>query len=181
LLARLLHAAPDARLLDTLALAAPIEGDAELAKSWAGLVAASSAFDAEAALEEYERLFGGVGRAQVSIFAGFYLGNSLAEHPRVRVIADMSALGLAKQDQSTEPEDHFAVLLDVMRVLVAGGAGRESATVAEQKSFYSRHLARSLPKFLATLAGAEGANYYRRVAAFATAFAAIERQSFELD
>jgi TorA maturation chaperone TorD len=97
------------------------------------------------------------------------------------VIADMSALGLARQAASTEPEDHFAVLLDVMRVLIAGGAGRAGAPVEEQKSFFSRHLARTLPKFLLVLAGAEGANYYGRVAAFATAFAAIERQSFELD
>jgi TorA maturation chaperone TorD len=47
--------------------------------------------------------------------------------------------------------------------------------------FFTRHLARSLPGFLVALAGADGANYYRRVAAFAKAFASIERQSFELD
>jgi len=181
LLARLFHAAPDARLLETLSLAPPLEGDAALGKAWSALLAASAAFDAEAALEEYEALFGGVGRARVSIFAGAYAGNSLARNPRVRLIADMSALGLSRQAGSSEPEDHFAALLDVMRILAAGGAGRESAPLSEQKAFFAAHLARTLPKFLVALAGAEGANYYRRVAAFAEAFAAIEQQSFELD
>lgn len=181
LLARLLHAAPDARLLNTLALAPSLEGDPALAKAWSDLVGASAAFDPEAALEEFEQLFGGVGRARVSVFAGFYTGESLADHPRVKVIADLSALGLSRQPAATEPEDHFAALFDVMRILISGGAGREATPVAGQKSFFSRHLAHSLPKFLLALEGAEGANYYRRVAAFAQAFAAIERQSFELD
>ena len=181
LLARLLHEAPDARLLNTLALAPPLDEGTELSTAWSGLTAASAAFDAEAALEEFEQLFGGVGRAKVSVFAGFYSGDSLADHPRVKVIADLSALGLSRQPAATEPEDHFAALFDVMRILIVGGAGREAAPVAEQKSFFSRHLARSLPGFLDALAGADGANYYRRVAAFAKAFAAIERQSFELD
>jgi TorA maturation chaperone TorD len=181
LLARLLHAAPDARLLNTLALAPPLDGEPALSKAWADLVAASAAFDAEAALDEFEALFGGVGRARVSVFAGFYASDSLAQHPRVKLIADMAALGLSRQAGSTEPEDHFAAVLDVMRILGAGGAGRESATVAAQKAFFAGHLARSLPKFLVALEGAEGANYYRRVAAFARAFAAIEQQSFELD
>src|ERR1700694_4760452 len=86
LLARMLHTAPDGALLANLAAAPPIpfEGDAELAKAWQDLVNASSAMDAEAAADEFEALFFGVGKAAVSVYAGFYGGAPAADHPRVR-------------------------------------------------------------------------------------------------
>lgn len=69
LLAALLQRAPDARMLATLAVAPPIEGGSEaLAKAWSDLVAASAVMDPEAAAEEYETLFVGVGKAKVSIY-----------------------------------------------------------------------------------------------------------------
>jgi TorA maturation chaperone TorD len=183
LLARLLRGAPDMTLLRQLAAAPhlPSEGDAALVHAWAGLVDASSVMDADAAAEEFEALFAGVGKAVVSPFAGFYSGAPAADHPRVRIVRDLAKLGLAQRDAVTEPEDHFAGLLDVMRVLVCGGAGRAPASLAEQKTFFNEHLQPSLPKFFDALAGAKQSNYYRKVAAFGAAFAALERESFLLD
>jgi TorA maturation chaperone TorD len=183
LLARLLHNAPDAALLRALATAAPIpaEGDAALAVAWRDLVDASSVMDADAALEEYESLFGGVGKAAVSLFAGYYTGAPSIDHPRVRIRADLAALGLAPRESATEPEDHLAALFDAMRVLASGGAGRASATVAEQRTFYEAHLKPAVAKFFDALAHAGQANYYRRVAALGAAFFALETESFLLD
>jgi TorA maturation chaperone TorD len=182
LLARLFDSAPDAALLASLASAPalPADGDAALGKAWSDLVAASSAMDADAAGEEYEALFVGVGKAKVSIYAGFY-GLAAADHPRVRLQDDMAALGLAKPDRVTEPEDHFAALFDVMRVLAAGGAGRSPASVAEQRRFYQAYLEPACPRFIAAVGSAAEANYYRRVAALAAAFTALESESFQLD
>ena len=72
LLARLLHAGPDAGLLRTLACAPalPAEARADLRDAWQGLVLASNAMDADAGAEEYERLFVGMGNAPVSVYAG---------------------------------------------------------------------------------------------------------------
>ena len=108
LFARLLHDGPDAALLRSLATAAPIpaDGDAALAGAWRNLVDASSVMDAEAALEEYEALFGGVGKSAVSVYAGFYTGAPSIDHPRVRIQADLAAFGLARRATATEPEDH---------------------------------------------------------------------------
>ena len=103
------------------------------------------------------------------------------DHPRVRIRADLAGLGLAPRDASTEPEDHFAGLFDAMRVLVAGGAGRGPATLEEQRRFFQSHLAPAFDGFLKATARAPQANYYRRVAALAAAFLAIESESFELD
>lgn len=183
LLARLLASGPDAALLRSIAGAQPmpVEGDATLAKAWQDLIDASSVMDPDAAMDEYDALFAGVGKSAVSIYAGFYSGAMAIDHPRVRIQADLAALGLTRRRNTTEPEDHFAGLFEVMRVLVAGGAGRSSATVAEQRRFFETHLQPGVGKFFAALGSAKDANYYRKVAGFGAAFMALESESFLLD
>jgi TorA maturation chaperone TorD len=181
LLARLLAGPPDGRLLATLAAAAPIPGESALARAWQGITQASQAMDADAAAAEYEALFAGMGKAPVSIYAGFYTGATEVEHRRVRIQKDLAALGLALPANSTEPEDHIAGLLEAMRVLAAGGAGRAPATLDEQRRFHDVHLAAAVPGFAAAIGAAQEANYYRHVAALAAAFMALEAESFRLD
>lgn len=183
LLARLFRAAPDAPLLRALADAQPLpaDGNAALAAAWANLVAASLAMDADAAAEEHERLFAGIGKAAVSIYAGYYAGAPAIDHPRVRLQNDLAALGLARRDEVSEPEDHFAGLFEVMRVLAAGGAGRQPAPVAEQRRFFDSHLKPAVFAFTEAVSRSPKANYYRVVAAFAAAFLSLESDSFQLD
>ena len=182
LLARLLHAGPDDALLHTLASAPalPMEAHADLRDAWQGLVLASHAMDADAGAEEYEHLFVGMGKAPVSVYAGSY-PRAVVDHPRVRIQEELAALGLARPATVTEPEDHIAGLMDVMRVLVAGGAGRAPADLATQRGFFENYLAQVLPRCFAAMAAAAEANYYRHVAALGQAFAALECQSFELE
>jgi TorA maturation chaperone TorD len=183
LLGRLFHSAPDGALLGSLAHAAaiPADGDPALARAWQELVAASSAMDADAATDEYDALFGGVGKSPVSLYAGFYTGAMAIDHPRVRIRNDLAALGLERRDEVTEPEDHFAGLFDVMRVLVAGGAGRSPAALAEQRGFYEAHVKPGAAKFFDAVARDKNANYYRKVAALGAAFISLETESFVLD
>jgi TorA maturation chaperone TorD len=183
LLGRLFQSAPDGALLHMLAEAGPIpdDGDPRLAKAWRDLADASSVMDADAALDEFDALFGGVGKSSVSLYAGFYAGAAAIDHPRVRIRADLAGLGLAPRDDSPEPEDHFAGIFDAMRVLIAGGMGRGPATVQEQRRFFESHLEPAMGGFTRTLAAAPQANYYRKVAALAAAFLAIETESFDLD
>jgi TorA maturation chaperone TorD len=183
LLARLFTAPPDSSLLASLAAAGaiPSGGDPDLGRAWQALVDASSAMDADAALDEFETLFVGTGKARVSLYAGHYLGAPSIDHPRVRIMNDLAKLGLGRPGTVTEPEDHFAGLFEVMRVLAAGGAGRDPAPLAVQKEFHQAHLEAGMAKFFAAVASAPGSNYYRRVAAVGAAFAALETQSFGLD
>ena len=180
LLARLLHSSADAAILQALAEAEPIDGDATLSKAWADLCRASSAMDPDAAGAEYDELFVGVGKAMISVYAGFYTGAAAIDHPRVRLKADFAAFGL-EHLAAGEPEDHLAALFDVMRVLVAGGAGRPPAPLAEQKRFYDAYLGAAAPKFFSAVIACPKANYYRNAAALGQAFIAIESESFELD
>ncbi len=182
LLARLFAAAPDAKLLQTLAIAPALEGEADpdLARTWSSLVAASAVFDAEAAAEEYEKLFVGVGPSLVSIFLGFHAGASAVDHPRVRIRRDLAALGLEPREDNAQPEDHFALLFEAMRVLTGGTPVRDPAPVEEQKRFFDSNLAPGAFRFLSAVEGVAEANYYRRVAAFAAAYLKLEQQSFNL-
>jgi TorA maturation chaperone TorD len=182
LIARLLAGGPDGALLDNLAAAQPLGAEAEvaLAQAWQGLIDASRGADADAIAEEYEKLFVGIGKAPVSIYAGFHGGAPAADHPRVRMQADLAALGLARTT-SSEPEDHYAVVFDTMRVLVAGGAGREPAPIDEQQRFFDRHVRPGAPRFFGAVGSAQEANYYRRVAALGAAFVALEAGSLQMD
>ena len=182
LLGRFFGRAPDGRLLASLAAAGPLPEGArpDLASAWRDLTAAASVMDEPAAQEEYDALFGGVGKAGVSIYAGAYAGASAVEHPRVRIQRDLAAAGLAHH-APTEPEDHFAALFDAMRVLAAGGTGRAPAPIGEQRSFFEAHVKPAAPKFFAVLAEDSRSNFYRRVAALGQAFVALESESFSLD
>lgn len=181
LFARLLHSGPDSALLRSIAGADPVPGTSALSAAWRDLVDASSAMDADAAQEEFEALFVGVGKAEVSLYAGFYTGAPAIDHPRVRIQADLAAFGLARREDAPEPEDHFAGLMDAMRVLVAGGAGRAPATLADQRKFYEAHIGPGIARFFEALARSKKANYYRKVAALGTAYFALETESFSLD
>ena len=180
LLAALFVGPPGQDLIAHLAAARPIEGDPALARAWLGLAQASAAMDADAAAMEYEELFAGVGKARVSIFAGYYTGAPARDHPRIRIQAALASLGLARDPRATEPEDHLAGLFEVMRVLVAGIPGRQAAPLSDQKRFFEEHVGPAATKFFAALAVFPQANYYRHAAAVGAAFMALESESFLL-
>ena len=182
LLARLLSRAPGRELLAALAAAQPLPDDADpaFARAWRNLVDAASVMDTAAAEEEFDALFAGVGKAAMSVYAGYYAGAAAMDHPRVRIQHDLAALGLAHRN-TTEPEDHFAALFEAMRVLAVGGAGRGPASLEEQRGFFAANVEVGAGKFFAMLASAPEANFYRGVAALGAAFIALESQSLRMD
>src|SRR6202521_5651196 len=72
LLARLYAAAPDAALLSSIAACDELSADADseggrtLAEAWRNLIAASTAMDPAAAADEYQTLFVGVAKSDIS-------------------------------------------------------------------------------------------------------------------
>src|SRR5882672_10786616 len=113
LLGRLFYAGPDAGSLQIIAGSAEIAAaGGQLAGPWNALVAAASATDAEAARLEYDELFVGTGKAEVTPYASFYLAATGREKILVRLKQDLVALGLVKAGAAREPEDHFAGLFE---------------------------------------------------------------------
>jgi TorA maturation chaperone TorD len=191
LLARLFSAPPDAALLAAISAAPALalvrsDGDAdvdrtavELGRAWDELRSASAAVDVDAAREEYETLFIGVGRSEVSLYASHYLGPQ-SGRPLAEIRAALSELGLARRATTSEFEDHLAVLLEAMRMLVAGDGDRRAADMVEQRTFFRRYVAVCAAKCCAAIEQTSVANYYVRVAQFARHFVQIEEAAFAL-
>ena len=190
LLASLFYRAPDEGLLrtmkhaDTLTGGSNIEpiGEAagELAKAWQMLAAASGVVNHDAVIEEYEAVFVGVGRPPVMLFGSFYLSGFMNEKPLAELRGDLIALGFARDENVTEPEDHLAALCDVMRALILGDIAEAPASIERQRVFFVKHMKPWLAQCCSAITQNEKSNYYKRVAAFAQAFFEIEIQAFEM-
>ena len=186
LLARLYADAPDAALLRAIAAAdelpvVALGGAAnDLAQAWRMLIAASAAMDAEAAADEYQDLFTGVGKSEVSLFASGYVSRTGGS-----VLADVRAalvqLGLGKQEGTSLYEDHLAAVCETMRVLIGGAPGVEPCPFEQQREFFAGYVSPWVSACCDAIEISPIANYYRRVAEFTQYFMAIERDSFAIE
>ena len=179
LLSRLFYAGPDAALLQAIAAAEGLiaVADTDLSKSWIALCAAAKQADAEAVTFEYDQIFVGTGKAPVSIYASHYLTGSFKEQTLVHLRDELERLGLQRRGSATEPEDHLAGLLDVMRHLVARGDGEEN--VAAQTSFFTSYLKPWHADFANVVVKMPGAAFYATVCRFMQAYFTIEVESFD--
>ena len=118
LLSLLLGKAPDA---ETLKRVATLKGDgSDLGMAHIELAAAAAATDDRAVSKEFFDLFIGLGRGELLPYASYYLTGFLHERPLARVREDLDALGIERAGPSREPEDHIAILLEVMAGLARG-------------------------------------------------------------
>ena len=184
LLAYLFGRAPDDRLLHAIVIAPEPESekeDAELTAAWRTLAAASSAVTHDAVEDEFDKLFGGVGRPEVMLFGSYYLAGFMHEKPLAQLREDLAQLGLGRGDGVTVTEDHLAALCEVMRFLILGDLDTRPASVEEQRAFFTAHMQPWVQKCCASILASDKANFYKRVAAFAHAFFAIEIEAFDMD
>jgi TorA maturation chaperone TorD len=190
LAARLFAEPPDTGLLASIAGAPPLALDpdavaaaphaTDLAQAWSALGAASATADLVAATEEFHALFVGVGRSEVSLYASHYLGPQ-SGRPLAEIRTTLATLGLARRPEKSEYEDHLAVLLEVMRMLVMGDAERPPTDISSQRTFFNRHLDSWACDCCTAIEESPVANYYRRVAQFARSFLVLERDSMAMD
>jgi len=180
LLARLYSAPADATLLRTLAAGPRLD---EAAGPWPvaynRLADASSVMDAAAADQEYTDLFVGVGRSPVELHASHWLASE-SNRPLADLRTVVAGLGLGRRGDATLMEDHLGVLLETMRVLVAGAPGVPPAGLATQQAFFARWIDPWTIDCCNAINTNDLANYYRRVAECTKVFLAIERDSFAL-
>lgn len=188
LLSRLLHAAPDAALLGMLAASgdwqideAPAAEAVLMAQAWNALCAASAAMDAGAAQDEFDALFGGVGRPEIVVFGSFYLAGFVNEKPLVKLRDDLAALGLARTQGESLPEDHIAAVCDVMRLLLTDTTRDAAERARAQDRFFATHIQPWYGALCDALDTAAGANFYRRVSRYARCFLDVEAAALTID
>lgn len=181
LLARLWYAAPDPELAAALRVAvteAPAQG-AFLEEPWRALVGAARECSDAAIAQEYDALFGGVGKPELYLFGSHYLAGFLNEQPLVRLRAALAGLGLARDEAMSETEDHVAYLCEVMRYLIAGD-DVAVANLARQAEFFAAHLQPWVNAMCDAVAGHPRARFYATLAEFTRAFMSVEAQGFDM-
>jgi TorA maturation chaperone TorD len=175
LLSVLLTRAPDQALLDRLAT---LRGDASpLGLAHAGLAEAASGADAARVEREYFDLFIGLGRGELLPYASYYLTGFLHERPLARLRECLGRLAIERAAGQAEPEDHAAILCEIM----AGLAGKRfAAPDGAEHELFEQHLAPWIGRFFADLEQAEAADFYRRIGTLGRVFIDIETEAFAL-
>ncbi|MDA9503076.1 molecular chaperone TorD family protein [Bradyrhizobium sp. CCBAU 11357] len=173
LLAVLLSAPPSKRLLDQLAA---LSGDATpLGRAHAALAdVASSAVPANVE-REYFDLFVGLGRGELLPYASYYLTGFLNERPLSRLRGDLMTLGIERIANNSEPEDHAAILCEIMSGLADG---RFDASPEAQRAFFEKHVSPWMGRLFAEMENSGDARFYRAVGALGRTFIEIETEAF---
>ena len=179
LLSRLFYAGPDAAVLLAIPAAQGLiaSADSELSRTWTVLCGAAKTIDATAAALEYDQIFVGTGKAPISIYASHYLTGSFKEQTLVNLRDELQRVGLQRRGGATEPEDHLAGLLDVMRHLIMRGDSDEN--VAAQISFFNSYVKPWYAGFAVEVMKMPSASFYRLVVAFMKSYFEIEVESFD--
>jgi TorA maturation chaperone TorD len=181
LLAQLYYAPPSPELLSALRVAvteAPAQG-AFLEEPWRQLVGAARELSDRAIADEYDALFGGVGKPDIFLFGSHYLSGFLNEKPLARLRETLVALGLARDETMSETEDHIAYVCEVMRYLIAGDDAAV-ANLARQRDFFAEHIQPWEGLLCDAITAHPKAHFYARLADFTRSFMNVEAQGFDM-
>ncbi len=176
-IARLLARPLDASALD---VTAGLRGDGSefgSALGELGNVARSSTLDT--VVQEYSDLFEAVGEPELTPYASFYLTGFLYEEPLAQLRQDMAALGVARADSVSEPEDHIASLFEIMYGIIIGAFG-EPEPLSRQRTFFDEHIGSWAARFFSDLETSPTSVFYAPVGKAGRIFLDIEKQAFEM-
>ncbi len=175
LLSVLLGQAPSA---DLLARLSSLRGDATpLGMAHIELAEAARAIDETAAGREYFDLFIGVGRGELLPYGSYYQTGFLHERPLARVREDLAELGIERAGHMREPEDHIAILCEIMAGLARGDF---EADARRQGQFFERHIQPWAARFFADLETTSAAKFYKSVGLYGRTFIELEAEAFKL-
>jgi TorA maturation chaperone TorD len=180
-LARLWYAAPDQALLDALGHSSGSSGDAddtELAQAWKALSRAAVDADPATLTSEYDDLFVGTGRSEITLYCSHYMTETGHERVVIALRDRLRELGLHRSSGSHEPEDHFAALLEVMRHLIVQGSSDRQITF--QIEFFLSYIQSIYQPLMENVLENGGARFYKDVARLTRAFLDVESKSFDM-
>src|SRR5262249_49522293 len=126
----------------------------------AALAEAADKANAERVEREFFDLFIGLGRGELMPYGSYYLTGFLHERPLARLREDLARMGIVRADGVVEPEDHAAILCEIMSGLASH---RLPASVDSERVIFDKHMAPWITRFFTDLENAEAANFYRRL------------------
>ncbi len=177
LLATLLARAPGEEQLRLLAEGS--DGVGEFGAATGALAAAAREASVKSVSREYHDLFIGIGRGELVPFASYYLTGFLNEKPLAKLRADLRALGIERDPAVKEPEDHMAMLLEIMAGLITGRFGEEDS-LAAQRRFFEDHIAPWARHFFRDLETASSSRFYAPVGRMGRLLIEVEEAAFAM-
>jgi TorA maturation chaperone TorD len=175
LLSALLARAPDAGLLKRLA---GLRGDVSpLGLAHIALAEAAERATTGQVEREFFNLFIGVGRGELMPYGSYYLTGFLHERPLARLREDLGRFGIERTEGNAEPEDHAAILCEIMAGLAGGRFGAQAGSDQE---IFEKHMAPWMGRFFSDLENASEANFYRSVGTIGRLLIDIETEAFAL-
>lgn len=178
LIGRLFYDVPDSKLLAEICSSGEAAGEPEsgsLASAWAELHRACKSALPDAVRQEYDALFIGVGRAQLTLYTSRYIGGMSADKHLVRLREQLGAWGLGRRDNVYEVEDHISGVCDVMRYLI-----EQNQSLEDQKLFFSHFVYPGAMPLCDALVAANSADFYKKVAILMRAFLEMENIALEM-
>ena len=131
--------------------------------------------------EEYFSLFIGVGRGEFLPYASYYLTGFLNEKPLANLRQDMQMIGIKRNDNVKEPEDHISILFDMMSGLIRGNFNNRYFSLSEQYTFFKKHIEPWSEHFFQDLEVSKNAVFYSPVGTIGKNFLSIEIESFKME
>jgi TorA maturation chaperone TorD len=121
--------------------------------------------------EEFDRLFVGLGCGEMIPYASWYREKMIQSMPLVSLRSDLVRLGIVRQSDNRETEDHAAALCEVMAIISRDSNGGRYRTQAD---FFQHHVASWMGSFFNDLQSAKSAGFYRTIGLFGSSFLEFE-------
>ena len=145
----------------------------DLADNLKALCQAGSAYSPHTVEEEFNKLFVGLGSGEIVPYASWYREKKIQAPSLASLRSDLMALGIVRQEEKHDYEDHAAALCEIMAL---ASQGPDGAPFAAQAAFFQRHVASWMFQFFEDLFSAGSADFYRIVAIFGRNFLNYENE-----
>ncbi len=180
LIGRLFYAAPDSNLLAQIcaddAAGNGVSDASALEQAWRKLQDACKRASPLAVKQEYDTLFVGVGKAEVTPYTSGYVTRTAPDRHLVELRDHLNAWGLARNAAAFEVEDHISGLCDVMRFLIEQGA-----SLGDQRVFFEGFIYPGTLPLCEAVVTAASAGFYKHIALFTKAFLELEKAALDMD
>ena len=176
LLSKLLSEPPTSATLDAVATFGVPETDAVnkfLIALNSVAQAAANPPSIESLDDEYHDLFIGLGRGELVPYGSWYITGLLMDKPLSNLRQDLKALGIERNEDVREPEDHIAALFDIMGILIESGT---EIDFKAQQTVFDRHIKPWVGRFFKDLVAARKATFYKEVGKFGVEFIGFETE-----
>lgn len=168
LLATLLNEAPSEETLDIVrnldwdsALPEPLQ------ESLAALNRAGAECPPDSITREFHRLFVGLGSGELVPYGSWYREKMIQSGPLAAIRSDLGRLGIVRQTDTFESEDHAGALCEIMALL---SSSENDIADRQQAAFFKQHIDPWLPQFFSDLEAVDNARFYQAVGLFGCRF-----------